>query len=784
MVIEIDKEKLAQAKLEIARRLDQAEKERAFLRLQSGVKELARHDFAILTNDQFVEELTRYLCDFDSLNDLQPIVAVLDNIGIGCRSDNRKVRERALVILSVFSEYILENDKFDFITKLSDILVKWLERETEYLSGFAIICRQIQKIGMKLLVNHYWVEAENLLTLLNKIQNGILKKSNTIKGIVAKIYENIAAKNVLEILTGIYLDTSQKDHKIAGRILKNLGRRSIIFLLNRLMHSEDKIERFRLMGLIPQTGAAISPVFEECLRKNPPWYVVRNIVSMISELGDTSLFSLVEDCLRHPDIRVQQEVIVCIEKLGGMEMKNRLLLALKNVHVDLKAELVLKISQFTGSDVTAALVDLFEKRATFSDSAADELLLVLCIAMGSFPNKRAVQNIKQFVEERKKRKNSSDRLLLTAEEILSVIEPKVRHDLKGEVEALDELTFDYEPVSEHDAKQKVRNFIEEIHQIVAKGNVGKASELLYAEAVAAAKNKDFKVAELLRDKILEINPIALAEVLEIGGIIEDEKSTSISSNHIEIWNELYQKMTTEEFNALYSAMKRETYNPEETIIKCGETDQSLFFINSGVVRLSCMCGNKETFLKRLQPGEIIGVGQFFSLSIWTVSLVSQNTTQIHVLELEGFKKIKDRFPDIEKKLHDYCLQFDTIPALLRMAGEDRREYARYVFPANISSMTLDPYGRKRQYSLEGELIDISRGGLSFIPRISRGVSTKFLLGRQIISEIHIDSGEKLKCAGVIVGVGFPQAEKMAFSIHVKFFNLMKKKDFARVNRST
>jgi CRP-like cAMP-binding protein len=370
--------------------------------------------------------------------------------------------------------------------------------------------------------------------------------------------------------------------------------------------------------------------------------------------------------------------------------------------------------------------------------------------------------------------------MLIAEEALSEIEPKVRHDLKGETDEFDTLSFDDDPMVEHVAKRKVRDTLDEVQKIVEQGNVGKASELLYTDAIAAAKNKEFRVAEILRDKILDINPIALAEVLEVGEIIEEERSTSISSHHIEMWYELYDEMSTEEFNALYAALQKETYNPGETIIKNGETDPCLYFVDSGIVHLTCMCGNKETFLKRMQPGEIIGIGPFFSLSVWTVSLVSQNTTQIQVLERDRFVRLRERFPDIEAKLHEYCKQFDAVPALLRMAGEDRREYARYTVPLSITSITLDPYGKKKQYSFEGEMIDVSRSGLSFQLRMFRGMNSKFLLGRQIVSEIQIDNENKQKCSGVIVAVGFPTAELVGYSIHVKFTTLMSQADFARV----
>jgi hypothetical protein len=780
--MEIDKEKQAQTIYQIARRLDLAEKERADRRFLKGARELQQHNFTVLSNDEFVEKLPQYLCDLDLHGDHQSAIAILDAIGAGCCSRDQRVRERALVVLSVFSDCVLENDNHDFIRKVADVLVKWLENETEYLSGFGIICQQLQKIGLNLLVNKFWNEADELLTLLSKIQGGILEKSNTIKGMAAKAQENLATKDILENLVRTYLDASDKNQKSAGDLLKNLGRRSAIFLLNRLMHCENKEERFHLMHLIPETGDMAISVFEECLKKNPPWYVIRNIIFMISEIGDTSLFFLVEPYLLHPDIRVQQQVIICIGILGGQMMKRRLLTALPKVDNDLKVRLVMKLGRTEGDDVADALLDLFEKRGSFSDSIADELLITLCIALKSFPCQRTVRDIKQLVNERKRISTGPDKILAVAEEVLSVVAPKVRHDAKGEIHALDELSFDSDPVLEHNAKKKIRDLIEEIHGVVGKGNVGKASEMLFSEAVKAAREKDFKVAEILRDKILEINPMALSEVLEVGEIIEEERSSTVSGHHIEIWSILYEKMTTEEFNALYHTMKHQTYSPEETIVKTGETDPSLYFVNSGLVRLSCICGNKETFLKRLQPGEILGLGQFFSVSVWTVSLVAQTMAQINVLERDRFMALNVRFPALEAKLHDFCLQYDIVPSLLRMTGSDRREYARYPISLLINNMVLDPYGNKGQRAVKGEMIDISRGGLSFSIRISKKENAKLLLGRQVISEILLGPGNTLRCFGRVVGVRFPEVTDQGFSVHVKFYAAMEQADIMHISK--
>ncbi|MDR3628837.1 MAG: cyclic nucleotide-binding domain-containing protein [Desulfocapsaceae bacterium] len=782
--MEIDKDKQTLAKFEIARRLDRAEKERVRKRLLAALEQLREHDFAVLFHDEIIEKLSQYLCELDFGKDQESVLAILDDLGVACCSSEAGVRERALMILCVFSEHALKNNSHILVHKIADIFIQWLEYETEYIPGFAGICQQIQKISLKFLGSDFLREAEELLDLLHEIQSGALEKSNIIKGMIAKTQDGIAKKDILADLTEIYLNVADDHNRVAGVLLKSLGKRAVIFLLNKLMHSDVKEQRFLLMRLIPEAGKSAVSVFEECLEKNPPWYVIRNIICMIAENGDPALFNLVKPYLRYSDIRVQQQAIVCIRMLGGEEMKQRLVAALPEVHDELKIWLVMELGRYSGSDVASVLLDLFERRGLFSAPVAEELLIKLCIALKAFPCQRTVKDLKQLIEERRQIPLATDKIRTLAEEVLAVVTPKVRHESKGEMDALNALSFDSDPILEHTAKRRQSDFIEEIHNIVGKGNIGKATEMVYAEAVRVIGERDFKSAELFRDKLLEINPMALSQALKISELLEKEKGSTITGHHIEIWSALYEKMTTEEFNALHFAMKRETYGPEEIIVRSGEMDPCLFFVNSGLVHLSCLCGHKETFLKRLQPGEVIGVGQFFSVSVWTVSLVSQSVANVHVLERDRFLALKKSFPHLEKKLHEFCLKYDLIPWLLQMTGSDRREFARYPLSVLIDSVLLDPYGVQEQHAVKGEMIDISRGGFSFSIGMLNEERAKVLLGRQIISEIHLGAGNVLKCFGKIVGVRFPRDATKNCSVHVKVYSLIEQNDIMRCMASS
>jgi len=765
--MEIDKERQQRA-LENARKIiEETERARETMRVSRGVAEFERGNFEILRNNELVTNLANYIFSLLCQGKEQEAAILLQRLGESARCDDVLLRERAVMTLSFLIGQILEREHLDALEPLSKLLVEWLQFETVYITGFGAVCKQIEQIGKLMLDRGLFIEAEALLVILYQIQSGILEKGNTIRGMLAKIQENLASKEILEILVNEYLLDDEKKKTSVDNILVYLGRRAVIFLLNKLMHSDSKRDRFLLMRLIPVAGNVAIPILVECLKKNPPWFVIRNVIYIIAEIGDPSLYSLVQPYLKHRDIRVQQEVIGCIDRLDGSKMKTRLLEALPIVDDELKISLVMHLAQIGGKGVDEALHALLARRNSFAERVKEELLVRIISALKKFPSPQSVTILKQLISSHPGDPFQS-RVSALAEETLLVIEPKLRH-LHQKKNVGSDISFDDDPKEMARATSKIRGFEEEIASLVKGGDLEKACQKIYIRCVTAARDKDFLTAEMLRDRLLEINPMALSEVIRAGEIIEEEKSSSITSNHLKIWGDLYEKMTTEEFTAMYYALRLEKYHSDEVIVRSGETDNSLYFINSGFVGIYCNCGSQETFLKRMQPGDILGVDQFFSVSVWTVTLKAQSEVQIHVLDYQMLGTLQNAHPGLESKLQDFCMKFDIIPDLIRMAGSDRREYPRYPVSLIINNMLLDPFGHTGKRTFRGEMIDISKGGLGFSIRISNKDNARLLLGRQIVTEIEVSKGEILRCAGMIVGVRFHHVVEQDFSVHVKLF---------------
>lgn len=759
-----------------------AERIRAQNRVGITLKEFASGNREVLKDFEFAENLGPYLyqmCQDGRRDEALSLICLLEECIV---DEDQTKRESSVYILSKFSSSTIESNDLEILSKIFSLLVRWLEFETEYIKGFGVACSQIHKIAQRLLHDEtHWQQAAELTPVLDDMQSGTLVKSSAIQGTVLKLQESIAAKETLEKLIHYYLKDSTENRRIAAVILTTLGRRSVIYLINQLMHSTDKNVRLQLVKLIPGAGPSVIPILKDCLQKKPPWYVIRNVIFILSELNDDSFYEIIEPYLSHRDIRVQQQVLSCITKISGDNLRERLIASLQTIHDDLKIKVVMQFGQAGGDkNLVNTLIELLRSRQTFLEETATELIVKICVALRSSPQKDVIEILKQLVEERKDYTDQTDPVIVAAQDALSVVEPQYRHTAQASLVPSAGFDGEFNRDGLGASSPSMLKIEQSVEEYIARGDLEKAGGKLFSNAVNAARNKDFTTAELLRDKLLDINPLALTEVIKLGEIIEEEKSSTINNHHISVWSGLYDKMSTEEFNALYYVMRHESYSPDETIVRAGENDASLYFVNSGSVTLSCQCGEKESFLKRLQPGEVIGVGPFFSVSVWTVSMTAQTASQIHVLSRGKFLDLHKKHPKIGKKLEDFCNKYDTVPELLKMSGTDRRESARYSIAVMVNNILLDPYGNAGKRSFRGELIDISKGGLCFSIKISTKENARLLLGRQIVTEITLGDGTVLKCFGVIVGVKFYETEVQDFSVHVKFYRNLEQVDFKQV----
>jgi CRP-like cAMP-binding protein len=314
----------------------------------------------------------------------------------------------------------------------------------------------------------------------------------------------------------------------------------------------------------------------------------------------------------------------------------------------------------------------------------------------------------------------------------------------------------------------------QVNQYIDQGQKELAVKFLYDLIIDYAKAKDFAVAENLRERLIQIDNMALSEIVNSAEIIEAEKSVTIDEQQRGLWKQLYDSLTPEESNAFYLAAKQKTFAPNRTIIKQEMLSDKLFFIKEGRLKLLYQQDEKEIYLKQINKGEIVGQDTFFSISICTISVITMSRVELSYIDLSALQKLEEQFPGFENKLQEFCLKSgDKIEDILKRKQVERRRYARFKVSGEIATLILDDKNKPVAGPFRGHLKDISAGGVCYFIKCSKKSSARRLLGRSAQFQMSFpkDGGHMtVKTKGLIVAVHYCFFND--YSVHVRFSKLV------------
>ncbi|MDM8523064.1 cyclic nucleotide-binding domain-containing protein [Desulfococcaceae bacterium HSG8] len=310
---------------------------------------------------------------------------------------------------------------------------------------------------------------------------------------------------------------------------------------------------------------------------------------------------------------------------------------------------------------------------------------------------------------------------------------------------------------------------EVVNKYVKKKNKKAAVNLLFNLIIKYAREKNFATAETLKERLSEIDPMALFEIIKSDEIIEKERSGYLYQDHLEIWADLYNTLTTEEIYTLYSGMKKAAYDTNDNIFEQGGFNSKLYFIDEGYLKLAYSQEGKEVLLKTLGPGDIAGAESFFSITVCTSSLVALSQVKLSFLDKDILAKWQKKWPLLISKLNDYCLEAETSET----KGVNRRYHKRVKMSGKVNFQILNASGNPLGKIFRGKFSDISVGGLSFVIRMSNEKNPHLLLGRRLNVKFTPpgDNSHEVEQKGTIIGVIDRLSNR--YSIHIKFDEVLK-----------
>ncbi len=136
-----------------------------------------------------------------------------------------------------------------------------------------------------------------------------------------------------------------------------LGEPAIRYLVVALGQEGDRHWRGRLLDLLRSAGALAVPALLEALRA-PAWYLVRNALNLLSEVGDAGCVEPVQAHLRHGDGRVRRAAVRALWKLQGAACAPALAALLPDTDPETQQEILFGLGQAKAAGAVPAVLAL------------------------------------------------------------------------------------------------------------------------------------------------------------------------------------------------------------------------------------------------------------------------------------------------------------------------------------------------------------------------------------------------------------------------------------------
>jgi hypothetical protein len=771
--------------LEKARLIIEAgEKERRSKRLRAGLNAIIQGNTSVLQNDEIILHLPRTIERLLANGKEDVAASLIEKLTVELLKGNEKVQSRLSQSLGRIGEILVGAKKWDWLDKLTEPLLGWVKE----VDGGGAVYEKIITVLQHIMLHGWRVgnnrRADQILDVFFKIRSGVIQKSPPVRALTGRVQDQLIDRTLLPLLLAQCM--AEPGDEILGQRLSMQGPVAARFLITTLLSSFNAGERIKILDLLTNMGPLLPPVILEQLPEPMPWFGKRNLLKLLSETGSEEHVNAALSYLDHDDLRVQREAFVCVYKISGNNRKKALLQALPLAGESMKIQVIKALGPLIDDEVAVELADLLMDQENFSPDIRGTLIQHICRALAHSSSNKGIESLEKFVSLR--RKGSSKKLDLevwkSAENALQQIDKNQQRKRPAPPPAQMPVQAPVTEIlssGEGKGQEFISDFPEEqqIRELLEQRNKGRAKVLLADLIEQTARLKQFDMAEKLRDWLIEIDPMALSEIIRTAEIIENEKTSSIDKDYMETWFSLYDVLTTEEFNALYHSLEHKKYAADETIVKQGAMQPSLFFINSGRLKLFYTEKDTEILVKIMGRGEVIGAKMFFDASVWTIDVGALGYAELSILALGKTKSWRKEYPALESKLHDFCMKFEGLHDYFLKTGKNRRGDERIPISGRITTILLDRYGKDTGIASKGDLTDVSAGGVSFFIHISQKKNARFLLGRSVRVVFPTESATSNKvfsAEGIIVAVRSHRVMDNEYSAHVDFDQQLGRKD--------
>lgn len=751
-------------------------KKRKIMQLRANLNSLVKGDLAQLNDADLLESLPNMTAQLMAKGKQETANTILERLTAGLTTGAPEPHRQIFKTLDSISQKLNDEQKADLASKTAGNLLHWAKSQSTLSPEYETASEQLKEQARNLFKKRNFGQFNIIIGVFNEKLTGKGTTDKTLRQHAGATLQEIGDETAWDLLLNKFalLEKRLQEPAIQSQVL--LGIVAMDTLLDALKSSPEMRDRVRLVRIITEIGEpAISKICTR-IEKGGPWYYLRNLVALLGKIGGPDQVAVLKPLLDHKDFRIQRETLNSLYIIGGEQRGPLLLANLPTAPDEIKISIVAMLGALKHQESVTLLLDILGSKAAADAKLREHIFEKACVALGRIGSQKAVPELEKVSQGKGLLKKAyTPRVREAARNALVLIEKAAAAKPPPQPEQPKQSAQPEQPAPAPPAKKakkpKPQNDQREaqVDKLVAAGDTDAAVKLVFELLVEAAKQKNFKKAEALRDKLYDVDAMALTEIVKAGEIIEQEKTEAIDQDHLDVWPDLYDKLSDEEANTLFHAMEEVSYETNQTIFAQGGKNENLYFITQGRLKLAYQDGKRENLLKTLEKGDLAGYGTFFTISMCTTSLITLSSVKMSVLSKSSVAQWEKEAPALESKLQDYCMKLERSRDVIRKKGMDRRKQQRFNVKGKILVQLQNQKGQSLGKPFKGEFSDISEGGLSFFIITAKRETARMLLGRRLgVTFLIPTPAAPLKTFqnGTVICVNYHL--KNDYSIHVSF----------------
>ncbi len=303
------------------------------------------------------------------------------------------------------------------------------------------------------------------------------------------------------------------------------------------------------------------------------------------------------------------------------------------------------------------------------------------------------------------------------------------------------------------------------------GNDGQVSvQKLFAAIKKSVAARDFGKAETLRQELMNLDTMALTEIIASAEIIEAAQSEALDKDHEALWKRLYENLSSEEANCFYYALQEKIVPVGTLLTRQGRLNDRLLFVEQGKLAAVFRKGGENHLVLQVGKGGFIGEDTFFGMSVCTSSIVAQSDVRVKYLERDSIERFVEKCPGLYEKLQSFCHQFGQYEAAYERKRQEKSRFDRLSVHGHVCANILNPAMEQTGKHFNAAIGDVSRGGACFFIKASKKEAARTLLSRPLQMVFALKGKEKQPVEFVAVGrvVKVKFQLETDYSVHVQF----------------